>query len=454
MENIVSVLNSRIPEWTSMAICSAKERIYISMPDLDISTEHFIKSMEQIPEYIKVYILSRPSPMRRRKLPDNCVIKMIKNFGPKLKDELIVWTPTVEKIMDMNKSSSEVENVFNLVNSGIFKFNHSYILIDDSTLIIGSGMFSPSIGGTDGSRYTFDSIPKSTFVDTRQHSERFNDIIIIGKANKRFVDYAVDFCKSYGNPSSSLLLLPEDGVVGRLNSSLHSSRTTEEELICRWIVEADTCIYIETSVLISHENTKNRIAHHLVQRLLRAKSAGTDDKFQCVILANLKHVKSCIFEDEEYIAKKINYTFEFIINEIKKASILQTELIDRLFIGYLENTTISSLLVIQDNKRCLLSSSSICDRSLANGDMELGIIIGPSDYERIETLFQLIWNKHLSKDLDLSDDKCEFNKFFALCKSETGNVRKYHSCKDEKKIIEFKFHDEIINHLTGKLYFT
>ena len=195
-----------------------------------------------------------------------------------------------------------------------------------------------------------------------------------------------------------------------------------------------------------------------------------------MILTNKEHTQSTKFESAGYIAEKLNYTLRYIVDQLKSVDIVPSSLKNRIFLGGLLSTSSSSSLptalvqeqairgmcFIQDGKKCLLSSSSICDRSLISGDKELGIVI--ADEEKIKYLEQEIWSSHIAHahahtDVGGSSSSTAttgitFHSFFEACENQQGNVYKHRQWKDDETISFNKSYDFFLEKLLGRIYYT
>lgn len=516
--------HERIMDHVCELLGRARKSIYISSPQMDFTSPFFTHVLSDVCKNgVKVNILIQEDGIENASttgalpsLPGGCFVRVVKNFGPKIKHELLPWTATIAEILEKNKLAvAEADYVLNMMEKGIYRYNQSYIVVDSSVLIFGMGgvtSFVPptkGAGGTKGAEGHF--------------------VVSIGKCDERFATYVKANWMASGRPDRS----------GREDSATTTSAaltamkgfavsgSTELELICRWIDESDSYCYIETSLFLSHKDTKNKVVEHLVKRLIRAYQNDESDNFCCVVLTNLEHTTATPLESATYIAKKINYTTKFIEAELKRASITPKLLRNRIFIGCLGGAVpaphppagniplavdppelrswspaytkhehdrssssssstfpyhetkrssssphyetkhvpvgaeqelppswcphpIKGMCFIQDGKRCLLSSSSICDRSLTSQDSELGIILG--NVEQIESLEQLLWHEHLFDSKQ--HEHISFTKFFEGCASEQGNVRRHAWWKDEEMFESYKNYDFILQKLFGAVYYT
>jgi hypothetical protein len=436
METVCCVVDhERIMKHVYELMSGAKDSIYISTPLIDWTSscgasDSMLDLIQGIcTNGVQVNILVQEdgiilSPTGKAtktlpKLPLKCSVRIVKNFGPVLKDQLLAWTPTLVKILEDNKTDERVDDVLSMVEKGIYRHNQSYILVDSLILVVGSFMF-----------YAPPAQPHC--------------VVSIGRTNSRFVDYAkANWASTTSSMSSTKMTTAKDGITGTIQTGVN----TELDLICRWIDEADHYCYIESPLLLSHHETKNKVAEHIVKRLLRAHKNQESDDFRCIILVNTEHIMSTPFENQSYIGEKLNYTLEYITSEIKKASISPALLKNRIFIGRLEDRCIYSTIFIQDGKRCILTSSSICDRSLMSQNTELGVIIG--DVERIQNLEQILWTKHTS-----AHDVDNFSTFFNSCIAEEGHVRKHTLWRDIVVSNSYKIRDFLLQNLIGLSYFT
>ena len=407
-------------------LLGARESVFISVDTVNFSAllhhnRSLLSILEKICKTCVVNILvsedgivcdESSDKINLPKLPTNCNVKFVKNSGPSVKSEFLPWTPTLKTLVKKNLHDKKVENFCALLQKGIYKHNQSYILIDTSILLFGSSFFK--------------TLPSASV-----HAP-----LCVCRSTKEFVDF------SHNN-----------WIAGGWKDYMEEEeeKQEDEEKIAQLIETARNYCYIETPLFLSHYETTNKIAQSLVKRLVRIAAAsnnGEDDPFQCVILVNVKHIESTIFEGPIRIGKKLNYTLEYIIAEIQKAGIDPAVFHDRLFIGYLNKTEIHSSVVIQDGVQCFLSSSSLTDRSLCRQNSE--ILIEVSDTERIETLQTLLWSKHTNEN----NGNLHFVDFFDMCVAQQGNIVKHKLWMDPVHTTSFKCSDLIAQTVIGKCSFT
>lgn len=400
------------------------------------------------------------------KLPVQCCVRIVPNFGPTIAENLLPLTKTVENIFNEYKDDDLVINFRNLTNKRIYKHNQCYLLVDESELMMGDIIFNDVNDANDAS--------------TSNNSNNYA-IACLGRGNKNFFEFALSNWDNIGN---SPLLDKFEAKDGILNAE------KQYQYMCHCIDYAKDYVYIETAHLISYAETKNDIIQRLTKRLIKSHNASVsvsaqeNDNFKCVILVNNTSTTSTPFETKEDIMRKLNYTLEYIIIEIKKAEIDPNMLTDRLFIGFLNNfdnsneKIIRSLIFIQDGDLAFLSNSSITDRSLNNQDRELSHLI--SDRTIIQNLEHLIWNSHLPNFYE-NENIISFDQFFDACieiemeimantidnkseknaKSDSDDesrnrkfyVRKHRMWKNVEDVSNFKISNNILRLLIGQNYF-
>lgn len=425
-----------ISKRVSDIIKSATSSIFIATPSLDFDV--FLPLLSSSPDIInniEINILvAQDGLLKMPKLPRKCIVKIVENIGPRIKDELAFWTSTAEQILDQSEMK-EVDDLKKNLDKFVYKFNQSFILVDNSVLIIGSGMFLP------------------------KNRER-QDLILIGTANEDFIRFAQLNWKNGGTISQQ-----EWSQITTRAEDILGPQGYEHDLICGLIKEAKQYIYIETSTFLSHQATQNRVAKHLVDRLIQINTNGWEqDPFRCVILLNSSSslvtatTTATLFESAEYIAEKINYTLEFISEEIAKTGLNPAMFIDRIFIGCLEQKTLTNLILIQDGKKCIVSSSSLCDRSLAKQNIELGIMISENSEQQINDIQNMLWCRRAGiKHMSSKQQVINFADFFTACLNGSGGVKKFKSWSsltDKSLIKSFKIEDLIFKYLIGACYYT
>ena len=240
--------------------------------------------------------------------------------------------------------------------------------------------------------------------------------------------------------------------------------------MCQLIQEAQSYIYIESSTFLSYEKTKNRIAHFLVERLVKTYH-NPEDTFKCIILTNAYHVDETMFERGDYINERIKYTLEWIMKEIETTySLPPLEFRDRIIVGAFEQSVqISGMLFVQDGTHCILSTSSLCDRSLASQNSELALLL--RDRARIASLETILWINYIpvSDEDDKKTVTCVFDELFEYLSTskdqdqdkdtnveETANVNinivRRKAWMNPSVRRKFMANDLILQHLIGGMY--
>jgi hypothetical protein len=398
-------------------ICSAKKSIYISHPFINFS--FFPQKLTQAINKINVEVnilVSSSSIIDDGNLSSKISVKIVENFGPTYGQEFIPWTTTVCDAVD-NKEMK------NLMESKIYQYSQSYIIIDSSILIFGNGI--------------------SKIFSTEEKDEK--GMIVIGKANKEFYEYVEKSWKTCGKSSYSGGIINNNICGSSINNNISSgSSGSSESIMCQWIKESSNYIYIESSLFISHQETKNKVVDQLIKRLIRAYE-NESDLFQCVIIIKQDFSINTPFESSLYILDKINYTAKYIENELERSNIAPGLLKNRIFLGISNDTSNSdnTNYLIKDGNQCLLGQSSICDHSLIDGkNSELNFIL--EDCKKIQNLQKFLFS---------SDDG--FGDFFQQCVEKKSRFQGYKFWKDDDDYFSYcKNYDFILQKLLGKCYYT
>ncbi len=446
-------------------VSHAEKSIYISRPMMDLVHDPVMLAIGD-PTRTRtpnVFILMSSDGYTAAKnaglptLPPRCTVRFVRNFGPKLKDELIPWTRTVESIVTASSSAhgtssgssgsgAALAGAMRVLEDGIYKYNQPYMLIDDKLLVIGP------IG----------SLP----------------VMIVGRCTTpNFPDYVRRNWDASGSLSTTatMLMMPPANPEGILLGS------QIEETICQWIDEAKYYCYLETSVFISQKETKNKVAQRLVKRLIRSYemdktyaemiSTSTGDPtphFKCLIVTNPQDARSTAIESKEFVAEKINLTLEYIMDEIKAQGIEPALLKDRIFVAVTEQNRTSKeggTILITDGERGLFTSATISDRSLSStmttpvpvfnvagstqsssggGDTEIGITVQSRD--NIAVLEEIIYWKRGNIN--------DFDNLFNSCVSGLASLTKHQFWESDKKSDSFKVNDFTLRKLLGRSHFT
>ena len=81
----------------------------------------------------------------------NCVIKIIPQFGPIVKDEAISWVPSVEQWIEKTTSVGIFEfnnvSISKLSHKGVFEYNQSYVMVDNKYLLLGAFELNDTLSG-------------------------------------------------------------------------------------------------------------------------------------------------------------------------------------------------------------------------------------------------------------------------------------------------------------------
>lgn len=230
----------------------------------------------------------------------------------------------------------------------------------------------------------------------------------------------------------------------------------EHDLMCHLIENSQNYIYIESSTFLSGSQlqTQNQIAKYLCDRLIKkgtnriANNTTIKDEFKCLIVVNhYGHIQNTLFEDAQYINEKIKLTLEYIMKEISDQGYDPIDFKDDIFICSNPDQEISFSVFIQDGKNCLLSSSSICDRSLDKKNIELALYFRNS--LQILHLQKILWQKY-----NFNYNSNEFNLFFTHLRSNANDrvisKRSWYNLNVKKK---FKKSNIILKCLIGDIYY-
>ena len=427
----------------------AKKNIYISCPSIKNFTK-LIPIFENVCDReVKINILVSEKPLlnsssttslsTKSSLNRGCFVKIVKKFGPTYAQEIVSWTESlVSNLFSGEGDDGDEKMMVKNMEEKIYKYNQSYIVIDSSILIFGNGVLM--------------FLNRDSLVDDSDRGD--TSMVVIGKIDQNFYNQVV-----LTNWETSGNIDEEEGKEERKNSGL--------ETIYQMIDESNESIYLETSLFLSNKDTENKVADHLVQRLARSYHSD-NDHFQCVIIIiqsnndgdnSNSNSEFPFIESPNYIADKINYTVKYIEDQLEQLSINPKLLRSRIFIGsriFINRGQLSLLVnnndqvtmmscLIQDGKKCLLTSSSISDRSLIYNN-ELGIVLIDGDGGQVKDLEQSI----------CEHDCQNFSAFFQKClDNETKFIKRHTFWKNDNDLFNScKNYDFILQKLLGKVYYT
>jgi hypothetical protein len=516
-------------------LINAKSKIFISTPLLNFHTniyhQHhqqeqnnnhysFLTFIHEICEKnsnLMINILVSESGLTDKpELPTKCFVNIIKKFGPSIKDQLLAYTPTLQKLLyeelrnnnnNSDGTSDEMDKIqirdfIRYIDQNIYEYNFSYVMIDDRVLLFG-----------DISRILFSSVPEivdnwmlitkpnQNFIKfcnynweykgllpkniwekefivldhSEQNKQQSNNVEKRIKTNDHESDNNMTIIDEYGNeeiisnnltsiikPSTKKIIEEELSYTQIKHYDIIGNGEFEHDLICTWIEEAKSYIQIETPILISFHQTKNQIANYISRRLITARKNSElqiYDPFRCLICVNSEiygHSQETDFEDRKYIHEKIKYTLDHIMSEIAKAGYDSYEFKDRIrVISSLKRSdrhfNFNQSIIVQDGKNCLLTSSSLCDRSLVNQNLEIGLIIQNNSkficyiQNKIQKLrsFQSTHNR--------GDDNFNFDNYFQEILDHSDQKKSWTNPSSRRE--EFLKTDYILKILIGYLYF-
>lgn len=307
---LICVLNdlSKIYEKLQFLFKKSSTNIYLSLPHNDI-----IEMVENNSN--NVFILTNNQKIKKKG------VKVVENFGPRVKDELAFLTETSLKMMgDDFKDQS------------LYSFNQSYIYIENQAFIFGCGVI-----GRPG---------PTLFIKSDQEIK--------------------DFVKLNWRNGGTLEKWNKARLVG--------GPEYEHNLIIEIIESSTKFLYIETTNFISHTSTKNAVADHLIKRLKKIKDEH--DPFQCIIKIN-----PCVdelFESSARVKEKIKFTLEYILNEIGESEI---DYSNHIFFCQTEDGP-PFTFIVNDEKCLMTTSKDLSDRSLYK-DINLGVVFDEKDHVKL-----------------------------------------------------------------------
>src|SRR5207302_2254741 len=178
-----------IGEETSSAILTlfdyAQKNIYLSVPQLDFNV--LLKSSQDDKKYlfynvvqkacergVNVHMLVGEEFLRSskaRKPPSRCFVRYVNRFGPKIKDETVLWN--LDHLIGEKLSDG---TIISLGDKSIFVHNQRYLIIDDSVVMVCSFDISlhPNLSGA----------------FSEQKMKHFSVAALV-KPNNEFLDFAL-----------------------------------------------------------------------------------------------------------------------------------------------------------------------------------------------------------------------------------------------------------------------
>lgn len=317
-------------------------------------------------------------------LPRTCEIKVVVKPGSSIIAESPLWktvTPLLAPFVHLPAVSQ-------MTQIQPYYFHQQYMIVDDELAIVGSLDLNKYVKENPGHR-------EVALGDMGQHA-----LACIVTPNASFCQFAVENFAKHGEaaPSEVKTELPF-GDLQQPPSFVGSfpAQFNELDLIYTMIRDVRHVLYIETRYFISHRETRNQIAKHLVDRLVRAYTEKEDLKI--VVFVNKQYFTSTM---DSYLSSQLALTALYISSLLEEHKIDPTQMVDYFFIGSLTRnipTAIVTTCILQDTTRCLLTSSPLWDRSLTHQCDELGIVIDdPTANSHLRTT---LWQEHL----EISDAK-------------------------------------------------
>ena len=254
---------------------NAQKSIYLSIPELrwnvvlrsPSSKETFYNVVKRTCERgVTIYILTGEDFVQLQNqnvtLPSRCFVHYVNCFGPKIKEETVLWN--WDNLI--GEKLSDGSYVF-LGEKRIFVHNlKRYLVMDERIAMIGSFDLS-DVSKEEKIRH----FPVSAFV----------------KVNKDLLDFVK---LNWNTMGVSTMAPPNCFFFGSGLSDKPANvyaKNPEQEMIVNLISSAKKLIFIQTQFFASYELTENTIAHALALRLVKAYQNGKEDPFRCIILTNV-----------------------------------------------------------------------------------------------------------------------------------------------------------------------
>lgn len=410
---------------------AAKERIFISVPTFDWNVllgpsgkRKLLITLiqEAVARKVEVCILTGEEFLRTKREdhpPDGCFVRYVSRFGPKIKDETVLWhwdNFVSEKLTD--------GTLVSLGGKRIFSHNQRYILCDQERALIGP--FSLSIQSNLTGPF---SEQKIRFMATCSVVKPDEDLLkmIYRNYNSRGVSSLP--CNDrffFGCPSES--------------AQGQEKENPEHALMLRMIMNAKESIVLETRCLDSRENTANKVMKAIAARIAQAIQAGTvdgvrgteQDPFRVIIFTNVIPAQNL---EDMYSTGLLSLTTEYFQKSLSVMGIHDIDKIkERFFLGSVQTnhevTSFQGTLLIQDGKVALVTSSSIQDKSLAvRRCSELGVLIQEDKKNQIVSILQhkLLQDYLclLKYDHETLSDLLPLKDYLKLCYQAKGHVVRF-----------------------------
>ena len=428
-----------IGDETSAAILTlfddAKENIYLSLPNLDWNV--LLKSAYDDQKYlfynvvqkacergVTVHLLVGEDFLRSystRPPPPKCFVRYVNRFGPKIRDETILWYFEYlfhEKLDD--------GTIVSLGDKSIFFHNQRYLVIDESVAMIGSFDLSlhPNLSGA--------------FQDQKM---KYYPISALVKPDRKFLDFVQLNWNSMG--ISTMPVSNRFFFGGRFDPQHAKNQDTkvniEYDAIIAMIMNAKKSILIQTQFLSSHQDTENKVIEALATRLAKAHQDGLKkDPFRCILLTNI----DCSQDSRNfYCTRETHLTSKYMLDCFRKLGISDPLVFKeekRLFVGSVtsshEQIYFEGTLLIKDENTALITSSSIHDFSIGpRRCSELGVIVRDGEQNQlVANLFHQLMQDHLAL-LDYKGKTSEmraFDEYVSLCYQNKGKVKRYRLCSE------------------------
>lgn len=402
---------------------SAKERIFVSVPTFDWNVllgpagkrKLFVTLVkEAVARKVEVCILTGEEFLRDRredKPPEGCFIRYVSRFGPKIKDETVLWhwdNFVSEKLQD--------GTLVSLGGKRIFSHNQSYILCDRDRALVGP----------------FSLVIQSNLTGPfSEQKVRFMPICSVVKPDEDMIKLIY---RNYNSRGVSSLPCNDRFFFGGPSETaqIQEKENPEHALMLRLIMNAKKSLVVHTRCLDSRETTSNKFIKAVAARIAQGIQAGMDkDPIRVMIFTNVTPAQNL---QEMYATALLSLTTKYLQQLFAVMGVHDVEKIkQRFFLGSVQSnhevTSFQGTLIIQDEQVALVTSSTIQDKSLAvRRCSELGVLVKQDEKNELVSVLQ---HKLLQEHLGLLtyDEKLtsllSMEEYMKMCYQGKGHVVRY-----------------------------
>lgn len=332
----------------------------------------------------------------------------VPRFGPKVGEQIVFLGKSVK-----DKLGPETTQI---LEQGVYSYQHSFILIDSEVAIIGCLGLDPEEHTPWYDRFVqplLDILPNAN-QDKKHTKSLYHSVAFVVRTSTDFLEWAND------NWTSKGLSLPRPGSI--FAGSFGRGMSNELDYLHAFVRHTKEYLYIETELFYSNDFTHNQVARAIAHRIASSLDPHNKhpDPFVCIILTNL---------GKQGLYDQVLQTVDFMRELWRTAGIDEQKAAQRFFIGHLmlngeKSVEIKGSVLIRDGTDAWVTTSGLHDAHMVRKSLRVGVHVQSRDQ------VQKCLNRCLARHLHpvelppVPEGSNLVKEAILICHDEKGSIRK------------------------------